>query len=219
MKQSLLLAPAVVVMLLSGVVPMGFVAFYSVHDTFAGNDFVFVGTHWFRQVLTSPDFYAAFGKSLAFSALALAIQLPLGIAVALKLPKDGWFATAAIVIIAIPLLTPTIVVGYLWKTLTLPDAGLLYEVLAALGVKLDMNSVAGNWLALVLMDAWHWTGLVVLLSYAGLKAIPEDYYRAASIDGASRCRASPLHGQLHDLRRGLCAYARRPRRFHHIPCQ
>jgi glycerol transport system permease protein len=185
MRQSLLLAPAIVVMLVSGVVPMGFVAFYSVHDTFAGNDFVFVGTHWFRQVLTSPEFYAAFGKSLAFSALALAIQLPLGIAVALKLPKAGWFATVAIVIAAIPLLTPTIVVGYLWKTLTLPNAGLLYETLAVLGIKLNMNSAAANWFVLVLMDAWHWTGLVVLLCYAALKAIPEDYYRAASIDGAS----------------------------------
>jgi glycerol transport system permease protein len=147
---------------------------------------VFVGTHWFQQVLTSPEFYAALGKSVIFSALALAIQLPLGIMIALKLPKDGWFSTVAITVVAVPLLTPTIVVGYLWKTLTLPNAGLLYEALAWIGIPLNMNGVAANWLVLVLMDAWHWTGLVVLLCYAALKAIPEDYYRAASIDGASR---------------------------------
>src|SRR3546814_14959078 len=36
------------------------------------------------------------------------------------------------------------------------------------------------------MDVWHWTSLVVLLAYAGLRSIDENYYRAAQIDGASR---------------------------------
>jgi glycerol transport system permease protein len=38
---------------------------------------------------------------------------------------------------------------------------------------------------LALMDSWHWTSLVVLLCFAGLRAIPDDYYRAARVDGAS----------------------------------
>ena len=46
------LAPAIIVMILCGVVPMGFVAYYSLHDTFAGNSFVWVGTAWFKEVLT-----------------------------------------------------------------------------------------------------------------------------------------------------------------------
>lgn len=186
MRPSLLLAPSLLVMLVSGVVPLGFVVYYSLHDTFAGNDFVFVGLHWFKQVLSSREFHWAFARSLLFSALVLAIQVPLGIAIALKLPRDGLFATIAIVIMAVPLLTPTLVVGYLWKTLTLPNAGLLYEMLKLAGVPLDMNSKFVTWVVLLLMDTWHWTGLVVLLCYAGLKAIPDDYYRAASIDGASR---------------------------------
>jgi glycerol transport system permease protein len=48
-----------------------------------------------------------------------------------------------------------------------------------------MNHPAAVWAVLIAMDAWHWTGLVVLLCYAGLRAIPDDYYRAARIDGAS----------------------------------
>ena len=180
------LAPALLVMALSGVIPMAYVVYYSLHDTFAGNSFVWVGTHWFSQVLSSGDFYAALGRSLAFALLALMIEVPLGIFVALKLPQRGLLSSALVVLMAIPLLTPTIVVGYLWKVLTLPQAGLLHEATAAIGLPLDMNSRAVTWAVLLLMDAWHWTSLVVLLCFAGLRAIPDDYYRAARIDGASR---------------------------------
>ena len=42
------------------------------------------------------------------------------------------------------------------------------------------------WLTVLLLDVWHWTPLVALLCYAGLRAIPDAYYQAARIDGASR---------------------------------
>ncbi len=173
-------------MALTGVIPLLFVLFYSLNDTFAGNQFVWVGTQWFQQVLASRDFQGALLRSFGFAVLALAIQIPLGIYVALKLPAKGLFANISILVISIPLLTPVIVVGYLWKTMTLPKAGLLFEGLALFGLDLNMNSVWQTWAVLALMDAWHWTSLVVLLCYAGLRAIPDDYYRAASIDGASR---------------------------------
>src|SRR5262249_34945057 len=104
--------------------------------------------------------------------------------VALRMPPRGVLASALIILFTIPLLTPAIVVGYLWAAMTLPKAGLLYEALALVGIHLDMNHPVVVWLGLSLMDAWHWTGLVVLLSYAGPRAIPDDYYRAARIDGA-----------------------------------
>lgn len=179
-----LLTPALLVMIVSGVVPVGFVAFYAVHDTFAGNDFIFVGAKWFEQVLSSPAFYAALAKSMGFSALALAVQIPLGIYVALRMPASGALASVLIVLMAIPLLTPTLVVGYLWKAMTLSKAGILFEVLQGAGIGLDMNNPVVVWVVLLLMDSWHWTSLVVLLCYAALRAIPEDYYRAARIDGA-----------------------------------
>ena len=66
-------------------------------------------------------------------------------------------------------------------------SALLGYTLNALGV--DYNYVADPldaWVTVVVMDVWHWTSLVVLLCYAGLVSIPEDYYQAAKIDGASR---------------------------------
>ncbi|MBL8893525.1 MAG: sugar ABC transporter permease [Rhizobiales bacterium] len=181
-----LLLPALAIMTLCGVLPLAFVAYYSVHDTFAGNSFVWVGTTWFEEVITSPEFYAALARSLGFSAMALAIEIPLGVYIALRLPPKGLLTTVGIAMMTIPLLTPSIVVGYLWAALALPKAGLLFESFALVGVKLNLNNTALAWLVILLMDAWHWTSLVVLLCFAGLRAIPEDYYRAAQIDGASR---------------------------------
>jgi glycerol transport system permease protein len=60
----------------------------------------------------------------------------------------------------------------------------LFEGLASVGLNLNMNNPVTTWATLLLMDVWHWTSLVVLLCFAGLRAIPDDYYRAARIDGA-----------------------------------
>jgi len=171
-------------MLVSGIVPAAFVAFYSVHDTFAGNSFVWVGADWYVSVLSSPEFWRALARSLGFAALVLLIEIPLGIYIALRLPPSGPLASLLIVLLAIPLLAPLIVVGYLWKVMSAPAIGLLPAAAGLLGLGYDMNNPVVVWATLLLMDAWHWTSLVVLLCYAGLRAISDDYYRAARIDGA-----------------------------------
>jgi glycerol transport system permease protein len=178
------LVPALLVMALCGVLPMVFVGYYSLHDTFAGNSFIWVGLDWYAKVLTSHEFFGALARSLGFSTLVLLIEVPLGIYISLRMPASGALSSFYIILMAIPLLMPTIVVGYLWKVLTLPHAGLLFEGAAALGLPYNMNNPVVVWWTLALMDTWHWTSLVVLLCYAGLRAIPEDYYRAARIDGA-----------------------------------
>jgi len=197
-----LLLPALTIMAVSGVVPMAFVAYYSVHDTFGGNIFVWVGATWFAQILTSSEFQGALLRSVGFCALVLAVEIPLGVYVALRLPTTGTMKSVYIVLMTVPLLTPSIVVGHLWAALTMPKAGMLYEALGALGLSLNMNNSIVAWLALALMDTWHWTSLVVLLCFAGLQSIPEDFYRAARIDGASRW-AIFRHIQLPRLRNVL----------------
>jgi glycerol transport system permease protein len=98
---------------------------------------------------------------------------------------------------ALPLLIPWNVVGAMWNIFALPDIGLMGRGLNKLGDGLewlragwgfDFNYTRqpfSAWFTVVLMDIWHWTSLVVLLCYAGLVSIPDDYYRAAKIDGAS----------------------------------
>jgi glycerol transport system permease protein len=178
------LTPALVLMLLCAVVPLGFVIFYSMHDTFGGNDFIWVGLDWYTDVLFSRDFHLALARTLGFSLIVLAVEIPLGLYIARRLPAKGIVSTIYVTLMAIPLLAPTIAVGHLWKALTLPNAGLIYELITLLGFEFNMNNVVVSWCTLVFMDVWHWTGLVVLLCFAGLRAIPVDHYNAARVDGA-----------------------------------
>ena len=74
----------------------------------------------------------------------------------------------------------------MWNIYALPEIGLLGKTLNAIG--LDYNYTRqpfSAWATVIAMDVWHWTSLVVLLAYAGLTSIPEDYFQAARIDGAS----------------------------------
>ena len=95
--------------------------------------------------------------------------------------------TVCLVLMAMPLLIPWNVVGAMWNIFALPDIGLLGHTLNAIGFDYNYTRQPGSaWFTLVAMDVWHWTPLVALLCYAGLRAIPEAYYQAASIDGASK---------------------------------
>jgi glycerol transport system permease protein len=92
-----------------------------------------------------------------------------------------------LVVMALPLLIPWNVVGTIWQVFGRGDIGLLGYAVNRLGI--DYNYTASPlaaWTTIVVMDVWHWTSLVVLLCYAGLKSIPDAYYQAARIDGASR---------------------------------
>ena len=75
----------------------------------------------------------------------------------------------------------------MWNIFALPDIGFLGHTLNALGFDYNFTQQTGDaWFTTILMDVWHWTSLVVLLSYAGLRSIQPAYYQAAEIDGASR---------------------------------
>lgn len=179
--------PVLILVAISAIIPLMTVVNYSVQDTFGGNEFFWVGTEWFQEVLASERFHNALLRTLLFSGLILSIEIPLGILIALAMPKRGWGVSVCLVLMALPLLIPWNVVGTIWQVFGRVDIGLLGHGLASLGI--DYNYTQNNldaWLTLILMDVWHWTSLVVLLCYSGLVSIPEVYYQAARIDGASR---------------------------------
>ena len=198
-----LVAPVVVLVAFNAVLPLMVVVNYSVQETFGNNEFFFEGVKWFEEVLNSSRFRDALVRQLLFTAIILAIELPLGVAIALAMPRKGIGVSVCLVLMAMPLLIPWNVVGAIWNIFALPDIGLLGRSLNALG--LDYNYTRqplAAWATLVAMDVWHWTSLVVLLAYAGLSSIPDAYYQAARIDGASRW-AILRHIQLPKMKRVL----------------
>jgi glycerol transport system permease protein len=186
-KAWFMVLPVLLLVAFNAIIPLMTVVNYSVQETFGENVFFFHGVGWFEDVLQSPRFHAALLRSLAFTAIILAIEIPLGVAVALTMPRNGIWVSVCLVLMALPLLIPWNVVGSIWNIFALPDIGLLGRLLNWLGFDFNYTRHPGDaWFTLILMDVWHWTSLVVLLAYAGLTAIPDAYYQAAKIDGASR---------------------------------
>ena len=186
-KAWFLVLPVLILVAFSAIVPLMTVVNYSVQDSFGQNTFYWAGLDWFEQILASERMHDALMRQIIFSAIILAIEVPLGIAVALCMPKRGVWASVVLVLIALPLLIPWNVVGTIWQIFGRVDIGLLGATLSGLGI--DYNYTQDwldAWITIVVMDVWHWTSLVALLAYAGLRSIPEAYYQAARIDQASR---------------------------------
>ncbi|QYK42131.1 MAG: sugar ABC transporter permease [Paracoccaceae bacterium] len=182
-----LVLPVLVIVAFSAVLPLMTVVNYALNDTFGNNQFFWVGLEWFEEMLASQRLHAALGRQILFSAIILAIEVPLGIYIALNMPKKGFWASVCLVLMALPLLIPFNVVGTIWQIFGRVDIGLLGRYLAELGVDYNYtNDPWDAWITVIVMDVWHWTSLVALLCYAGLQSIPNAYYQAARVDQASR---------------------------------
>ncbi len=183
----LFLVPALAVMALSAFIPLMTVVNYSLHYIFSGSIPEFVGFANFVDVMRDPAFQGALGRQLLFSVSILVVEIPLGIAIALSMPKKGIGVAISLVLLGIPLLIPYNVVGIVWRLFSQSDIGLISEVLSWVGYEYNVSlDPVDAPVTLFVLDVWHWTPLVALLSYAGYLAIPDAFYRAAEIDGASR---------------------------------
>lgn len=184
----LLVLPVICLVAFNALIPLMTVVNYSVQETFGSNTFFWHGIGWFQDVLGSERFHAALGRQFLFTGIILAIEIPLGVAIALSMPRSGPWVPVCLILMAMPLLIPWNVVGAMWNIFTLPDIGLLgYTLNSVLGIEYNMTtSPLAAWITIIAMDVWHWTSLVVLLAYAGLVSIPDAYYQAAKIDGASK---------------------------------
>ena len=182
-----LVLPVFICVAFSAVLPLMTVVNYSVQDIISPERRVFVGTEWFAAVMRDEELHAALLRQLTYSIAVLLVEIPLGILLALSMPATGWKSSAVLVIVALSLLIPWNVVGTIWQIYGRADIGLLGAALQKLGID---YSYTGNstdaWITVLVMDIWHWTPLVALLCYAGLRSIPDAYYQAARIDGASK---------------------------------
>jgi len=178
--------PMFLLVAFSAIIPLMTVVNYSLQDIFDQNTAYFVGVEWYQEVLRDTRLHDSLLRQFGFSLSVLLIEIPLGIAVALMMPTRGWQASAVLILLALPLLIPWNVVGTIWQVFARGDIGLFGWTLNNLGVDYNYTSNSLDaWLTVLLMDVWHWTSLVALLCYSGLRAIPDAYYQAAKIDRAS----------------------------------
>jgi glycerol transport system permease protein len=180
-----LVLPVFLMVAFNALIPLMTVVNYSVQETFGNNAFDWTGVTWFQQVLHDERFHSALLRNIQFSAIVMVIEIPLGLAIALTMPRKGPWVSVCLVLMSLPLLIPWNVVGSMWNIMALPDIGLLGKAINSLGINYNYTRQPYSaWFTIVLMDVWHWTSLVVLLCYAGLVSIPDAYYQAAKVDGA-----------------------------------
>ncbi|MFT7309975.1 MAG: glycerol transport system permease protein, partial [Paracoccaceae bacterium] len=157
-KAWFLVLPVLVLVAFSAVLPLMTVVNYSFQDTFGNNKFFWVGLEWFEDMLASERMWNALGRQLTFSAIILAIEVPLGIFVALHLPKKGFWASVCLVLMSLPLLIPWNVVGTIWQIFGRVDIGLLGYTLDSLGISYNYTQdFIAAWITVIVMDVWHWT--------------------------------------------------------------
>ena len=182
----LFLLPTLALMSISAFIPLMAVINYSLHTIFAGSTPDFVGLQNYADVMGDAQFRGALLRQLTFSLLALLIEIPLGVGIALCMPRKGGAVGLSLVLLGIPLLIPYNVVGIVWRLFTQSDIGVIPRFLAVFGYDYNVSLDATDaFMTILLVDVWHWTPLVVLLAYAGLQAIPQTFYQAAEVDGAS----------------------------------
>lgn len=182
----LLMLPSLAIMAVVGIVPLLAAFNYSFFDLFTIREAYWVGDQWYRQIITSGRFYASIGRSLLFSVLVLSIQLSLGIALARMVVRMGPSRIFVLMLVAIPLVVPWNMIAMMWHSLIDLKTGLVGKYFSFFGIAFDYKfNPIHTWFLLIVMDTWHWLGLVTILAYAGFTGIPEAYYRAAAIDGAS----------------------------------
>ena len=86
----LLVIPVFICVAFSVILPLMTVVNYSVQDIIGPTQHVFVGTEWFRNIMTDPDLREALGRQVIFSACVLLFEIPLGVGLALSMPASGW---------------------------------------------------------------------------------------------------------------------------------
>lgn len=148
-----LVLPVFVLVAFSAVLPMMTVVNYSVQDIFDSSTSFFVGADWYRQVLQDPRLHDSLLRQFIFSGCVLLIEIPLGIAIALCMPRGGRWASLCLIIMAIPLLIPWNVVGTIWQIFGRADIGLLGWALTKLGISYNYASnTTDAWVTVLVMD-------------------------------------------------------------------
>ncbi len=188
MKQRpwLFLLPALLLVSISAFIPLIAVMNYSQLTLLPGTQPYFSGLENFVAILEDEAFREALGRQVLFSFMVLITEIPLGLGLALCMPKKGIGVGVSLVLLGVPLLIPWNVVGIIWRVFTRSDIGVLPAAFDWVGYSYSVSSsTIDAWWTVLAMDIWHWTPLVILICYAGIQAIPEEYYMAAKIDRAS----------------------------------
>jgi multiple sugar transport system permease protein len=183
----LLLAPAVIVLAALTIYPTIYAIYISLFSFRGGQRDAFAGLGNYINLLSDGQFWNSIWVVVRFTVVAVALELLLGLALALFLNTELWGRGLWRALMMVPMMLTPVVVGVIWRLMLNPGVGVVNALLVPLGIGPIDWFGSGGWAfaAIVLTDIWNWTPFVFLILLAGLQAQPVEPFEAARIDGAS----------------------------------
>jgi multiple sugar transport system permease protein len=182
--------PAAFVVFILMVFPVFYTLYMSLHSWFASSLTApeFIGLQNFKRAFTQDErFRNAIWLTIYFTILATALQVLLGVALALLLNRPfrgkGFFRS----IFLLPMVATPVAIALVWMMMYNPTLGVMNHLvgLVGLGPFKWVSDVRFVIPALAVVDTWEWTPLITLITLAGLATLPLEPYESALIDGAT----------------------------------
>ena len=183
--------PALLVLIAFNVFPLLYSIFLSFTNAdLVGGAYQVIGTLNYKVVFSAARYAAALRTTALFVVLAVAIELVLGFGLALALRRRFGGRAFVLTVLLVPMMLPQAVMGLYWKLVLNGNYGILNQVLGALHLAQPqwITDPDLKFFSILLIDVWMWTPFMMLISLAGLNAIPPSIYEAAAIDRASPWR-------------------------------
>ncbi|OGO37133.1 MAG: hypothetical protein A2W35_07175 [Chloroflexi bacterium RBG_16_57_11] len=185
-----MLAPAVIIILALVIYPFAWAVYLSFfeYSILKQAEPVFVGIQNYKEILTDPNIWERYIFTGKFVVTAVSIELVLGFLIAYFIHTQFTSGGLYVTLLLLPMMISPVISGLFWKYILSNNWGVINWFIANVLHLTEVNwlstNTAGFW-AIVMVDVWMWTPFMMLLSLAGLSAVPEYLYESAEVDRAS----------------------------------
>jgi multiple sugar transport system permease protein len=183
--RNLFIIPTILFLIVFNIFPLIYSLGYSFTDFRASvnTPWTFVGLQNYRELLNDPFIWSNFAITAKYVIVSVVGQVIVGFGVALLLNRDIPYKGLITTLLLLPMMLSMAVVGLFWKLLYDPSFGIINYTLG-LGTFEWLSNPDMALYAVAITDIWMWSPFVMLLSLAGLSAVPKHLYEAAAIDRA-----------------------------------
>ena len=187
--RNLFIIPTILFLIIFNIFPLIYSLGYSFTDFRASSNAPanFVGLQNYRELLNDPFIWSNFAITAKYVIVSVTGQVVVGFGTAMLLNRDIPFKGLLTTLLLLPMMLSMAVVGLFWKLLYNPSFGIINYALG-LGSFEWLSNPDMALYAVAITDIWMWSPFVMLLSLAGLSAVPKHLYEAAAID-----RAGPFY--------------------------
>jgi ABC-type sugar transport system permease subunit len=192
----LLLAPALLVIALVALYPLGYTLWLSFQEKIIKLPWMrqgWVGLANYRELFSAARFWLALAHTVWFTMVSVALELVLGLLAALAIHRARILPGLTRAAVLLPWAIPTVVAAVMWLFLVNPAFGLIPLGMKFVGLSENSQVLLAHplsaWAVIIATDVWKNTPFMTLMLLAGLQVIPADLYEAAAMDGASRVQS------------------------------